>query len=281
MTRYPAGDQPSGILPHRHTRGKTFIMWAWKATRLSGNCFAAKLQPPAGNGNYPRFADSHYSRFASCHDEKSAPPPVPENSVCHNCGISCLPQFANAWDKPSSVNNHMQFGLVTYLWGKDVDAHLTGCLREIGNQRSRTANATCTWSRTGSIESAACRVKKRFADSPVELVGYGSNAQYHENDPARLKANIALTKDYLRLMHDCGGTGQSQTERIRERCAPRENSRTITALNEVAKYGQALGQQAVSRFMAEGQVNYRSFEIFSQSQRIRMPLYAGTPTMWI
>ena len=45
-------------------------------------------------------------------------------------------------------------------------------------------------------------VGKRFADSPVELVGYGSNAQYHENDPAKVQANIALTKEYLRLMHD-------------------------------------------------------------------------------
>ena len=50
-------------------------------------------------------------------------------------------------------------------------------------------------------------VKKRFADSPVTLVGYGSNAQYHENDPAKVRANIELTKKYIHLMHDCGATG--------------------------------------------------------------------------
>ncbi|MDB4654463.1 sugar phosphate isomerase/epimerase [Rubripirellula sp.] len=85
----------------------------------------------------------------------------------------------------------------------------------------------------------------RFADSPVELVGYGSNAQYHENNPAKVKANIALTKEYIRLMHDCGGSGVKVKPNGFVKDVPREKTieQIGLALNEVAKFGDALGQQ--------------------------------------
>ena len=88
-------------------------------------------------------------------------------------------------------------------------------------------------------------VKKRFADSPVTLVGYGSNAQYHEADPAKVEANIELTKKYIHLMHDCGGTGV----KVKPNGFPEDVSREKTieqigkSLNKVAEYGADYGQQ--------------------------------------
>lgn len=50
-------------------------------------------------------------------------------------------------------------------------------------------------------------VKKRFADSPVALVSLGSAFDYHTPDQAKLKKDIAATKDYLVLAHDVGAAG--------------------------------------------------------------------------
>ncbi len=77
------------------------------------------------------------------------------------------------------------------------------------------------------------------------MVGYGSNAQFHENDPAKLKQNIELTKQYIHLMHDCGGTGV----KVKPNGFPKGVARDKTieqignSLNEVAKYGHDFGQQ--------------------------------------
>ena len=140
----------------------------------------------------------------------------------------------------------MRFGLVTYLWGKDMDlptlldvCEKSGVLGvELRTQHAHGVEPVL--SKAQRIE-----VRKRFADSPVELVGYGSNAQYHENDPAKVQANIALTKEYLRLMHDCGGSGVKVKPNGFVNDVPREKTieQIGLALNEVAKFGNNLGQE--------------------------------------
>ena len=142
--------------------------------------------------------------------------------------------------------NAMKFGLVTYLWGKDMDlAQLIDACEQsqVGGVELRTEHAHGVEPSLSKTERA--EVRKRFADSPVQLVGYGSNAQFHESDPAKLRQNIELTKRYVQLMHDCGGTGV----KVKPNGFPKDVARETTirqigeALNEVAKYGQDLGQQ--------------------------------------
>jgi sugar phosphate isomerase/epimerase len=79
----------------------------------------------------------------------------------------------------------------------------------------------------------------------VTLVGYGSNAQFHENDPAKVKENIELTKRYIELMHDCGGTGVKVKPNGFVNGIPREKTieQIGKALNVVAEYGEGYGQQ--------------------------------------
>ena len=140
----------------------------------------------------------------------------------------------------------MQFGLVTYLWGKDMDLPtlIDVCEKSgLGGVELRTQHAHGVEPKLSAKQRV--EVRKRFADSPVDLVGYGSNAQFHERDPAKLKQNIELTKEYIHLMHDCGGSGV----KVKPNGFPKDVSREKTieqigkSLNEVAKYGEQYGQQ--------------------------------------
>ena len=169
-----------------------------------------------------------------------------KNSIAATAGLSLLPRCARALDTTKTPAQKMQLGLVTYLWGKDMDLPtlLDVCEKSgVMGVELRTQHAHGVEPVLSKAQRA--EVKKRFADSRVELVGYGSNAQYHENNPAKVKANIALTKEYIRLMHDCGGSGVKVKPNGFVKDVPRE--KTITqiglALNEVAKFGDALGQQ--------------------------------------
>ncbi|MBL6725519.1 MAG: sugar phosphate isomerase/epimerase [Rubripirellula sp.] len=167
-----------------------------------------------------------------------------KNTLITSCLASVLADPVKAQAKRNSL--HMQFGLVTYLWGKDMklaDLIETCEASGIHGVELRTEHAHGV----EPILTASARneVKKRFADSPVELVGYGSNAQYHENDPTKLRQNIELTKRYIELMHDCGGTGV----KVKPNGIPSGVSKQKTieqigkSLNEVAEYGEGYGQQ--------------------------------------
>jgi sugar phosphate isomerase/epimerase len=139
-----------------------------------------------------------------------------------------------------------RFGLVTYLWGQDMDLSqvIDACTRSgLAGVELRTEHKHGVEPSLSKAQRA--EVRKRFADSPVTLVGYGSNAQFHENDPARLKANIELTKQYIQLMHDCGGSGVKVKPNSFVRDVPREKTieQIGRALNEIAACGQEFGQQ--------------------------------------
>ena len=139
-----------------------------------------------------------------------------------------------------------KFGLVTYLWGKDMSLPtLVDVCEKAGllGVELRTEHAHKVEPSLSAAERK--EVKKRFADSPVTLVGYGSNAQFHEEDPKKVESNIELTKQYIKLMHDCGGSGV----KVKPNGFPRNVDRKKTvaqigkALNEVAKFGKDYGQQ--------------------------------------
>lgn len=157
-------------------------------------------------------------------------------------GSSQLAPFADAAAKAT----RMQFGLVTYLWGKDMDLPtlIETCEKSgLGGVETRTQHKHGVEPSLSKAERG--EVKKRFADSSVTLVGYGSNAQYHEADPAKLAANIELTKSYIHLMHDCGATGV----KVKPNGFPKDVSREKTieqigkSLNKVAAYGADYGQE--------------------------------------
>ena len=102
----------------------------------------------------------------------------------------------------------MKLGIVTYNIGKDwdLDTLIANC-EETGfdGVELRTTHAHGVVVELSAAERAA--VRKRFADSKVEIVGLGSAFEYDAIDPEELKQNIEGTKEYIRLAHDLAVSG--------------------------------------------------------------------------
>ena len=135
---------------------------------------------------------------------------------------------------------------MTYLWGKDMDvptlieqcsaAGLTGV--ELRTTHKHGVEPTL---------SAAQRaeVKKRFADSPVKLVGIGSDERFDNPDAAVLGKAMAATKDFLVLSKDIGSSGvKVKPDRFHPKV---ERQKTIEqigkSLNELGAFAANLGQE--------------------------------------
>ena len=165
-----------------------------------------------------------------------------QKSMIAGVGLSLINPFsAHAMMKKSK----MKLGLVTYQWGKDWDLPtlITNCEKTgfLGVEL-RTQHAHGVETSLSAVQRS--EVKKRFADSPVTCVGYGSNFEYHNPDQAAVRENIEGTKAYLKLCKDIGATGI----KVKPNGLPKEVSRekTIaqiaTSLNEVGQYASDMGQ---------------------------------------
>ncbi|MHC4501379.1 MAG: sugar phosphate isomerase/epimerase, partial [Planctomycetota bacterium] len=76
--------------------------------------------------------------------------------------------------------SEMRFGLVTYLWGKDWDLPtlIKNCeTTKVLGVELRTQHAHGVESSLSAQQRR--EVKKRFANSPVVLVGLGTNFAFH------------------------------------------------------------------------------------------------------
>ncbi|MCA9044840.1 MAG: sugar phosphate isomerase/epimerase [Planctomycetaceae bacterium] len=102
----------------------------------------------------------------------------------------------------------MKLGLVTYQWGKDWDLPTVIKNCELTGFAGVELRSTHKHGVEISLNAEQrAEVRKRFADSPVELVGLGSACEYHSADPAVLKKNIEETKEFIKLCRDTGGSG--------------------------------------------------------------------------
>ncbi len=149
-----------------------------------------------------------------------------------------LPGFA----KPKP---RMQLGLVTYQWGRnwDLPTLLANCEKaKIFGVEVRTEHKHGVEPTLSSQERK--EVKKRFADSPVKLIGYGSNDEYHSADPAEVKKNIEHTKALLQLMVDVGGSGVKVKPNGFPKGIPHEKTieQIGTSLRTVGEFAKDLGQ---------------------------------------
>lgn len=101
-----------------------------------------------------------------------------------------------------------KLGLVTYNLAKDWDVPtiIRNCTAaKFDGVELRTTHQHGVEVALSAAERA--EVKRRFADSPVELMGLGSAFDYHTPDQAKLRRDIEATKEYLVLAHDVGATG--------------------------------------------------------------------------
>ncbi len=140
----------------------------------------------------------------------------------------------------------MELGLVTYNWGRDWNlAQLIRHCEQTGFRGVELRSTHRHGVEPELSQSKRREVARRFADSPVVLVGLGTACEYHSPDPDRLKRNIEQTKAFVLLCHDVGGSGIKVRPNGLPRDVPQE--KTIAqigkALNQVAAFGQDYGVQ--------------------------------------
>ncbi len=165
-----------------------------------------------------------------------------QNSLVAGIGLSLIDPFsAFATEKKSE----MKLGLVTYLWAKDWD--LPTLIANCEKTGYLGVELRCDHKHgveTKLSASERADVKKRFADSPVDCLGYGANFEYHSPDQAALRKNIEQSKEYIKLCKDIGATGIKVKPNGIPDDVPKEKtiSQIAASLNEVGKFAQDYGQ---------------------------------------
>ncbi|MBL9167685.1 MAG: sugar phosphate isomerase/epimerase [Verrucomicrobiales bacterium] len=134
--------------------------------------------------------------------------------------------------------SRMRLGTVTYNLAKDWDVEtlIKNC------ESAGFEGAELRTTHAHKVEVALSKaereeVRKRFADSKVELMGLGSAFDYHTADAERLKKDIQATKDYLVLAHDVGASGV----KVRPNGFPKDVPKEKT-LDQIGRSLQELGE---------------------------------------
>jgi sugar phosphate isomerase/epimerase len=141
-----------------------------------------------------------------------------------------------------AMTGRIKLGLVTYNLAKDWDITtiLTNCSKTgFQGVELRTTHKHGVEVSLNATERAD--VKRRFADSPVELYSLGSAFDYHTPDPTRLRADIEATKRYLQLAHDVGASGI----KVRPNGLPKEVPEEKT-LEQIGRSLRELGETAAN-----------------------------------
>lgn len=137
-----------------------------------------------------------------------------------------------------------QLGIVTYNIAKDWD--LDTILKRLEALKFAGVELRTTHKHGVEVSLNAEQrreVRKKFADSPVELAGLGSAFEYQATDPAVVRKNIDGTREYVRLAHDLGCPGV----KVRPNGIPKGADLDATlrqigrALHEVGEDAQGFG----------------------------------------
>ena len=155
--------------------------------------------------------------------------------------VAGLPTTLNAQaPKPDRKAPQFKLGLVTYnvaaQW--DLPTILKVC------KSTGIAAVECRTTHKHGVEptlSAEQRdtVKKQFADSGIVFWGCGSVCEFHSPDPAVVKKNVDMCREFAQLVHDLGGTGV----KVRPNGVPKGVSLEKT-IDQIGKALTACGEAA-------------------------------------
>jgi len=165
-----------------------------------------------------------------------------QKSLVAGVGLSLIDPFSAF---AAAKKSEMKLGLVTYQWAKDWDLPtLIANCEKTGYLGVELRVDHAHKVETNLSASQRAEVKKRFADSPVDCIGYGANFEYHSPDQAALRKNIEGTKEYVKLCKDIGATGIKVKPNGIPADVPREKTiaQIAASLNEVGKFAQDFGQ---------------------------------------
>jgi hypothetical protein len=142
----------------------------------------------------------------------------------------------------------MRFGFTSYMWGKDWDVPtlIANCTKAgaFGAELRTSANFAHRVEITLPADQRS-EVKKRFADSPVTLVGLASGERFDWLEADKLQAAIEKAKAHLKLSQDLGSSGVRVFVNDFHKEVPREQTiaQVAKALNAVGAYAADCGQQ--------------------------------------
>jgi len=141
-----------------------------------------------------------------------------------------------------------RFGFTTYQWGKDWDvpALIENCSKaEVYGVELRTSQSYAHGVELELSVQQRGEVKKRFADSPVTVVGVATSERFDSPEPAKLKVAIENTKAFLMLSRDIGGSGVRVFPNSFHDGIPREQTiaQIGNSLNIVGAFAADCGQQ--------------------------------------
>jgi sugar phosphate isomerase/epimerase len=147
-----------------------------------------------------------------------------------------------AAEKPAKL----RFGLCTYQWGADWDLPtLLANLEKAGvfGVELRVEHKHGVSPKLNAAERQ--EVKKRFADSPVTLVGFGTNQCFDNPAPEKVKLQIEGAKEFVRLSHDCGASGVKVKPNDFHKNVPHEKTieQVGRSLLELGRFAADFGQQ--------------------------------------
>lgn len=165
-----------------------------------------------------------------------------QKTLAAGIGLATLKNIPELIYDPS-VN--MKLALCTYLWGQDWDLPtlISNC-EKTGFQGIELRTQHAHKVETNLNKAQRDEVKKRFADSSVTCVGYGSNFEYHSPDKLKLRENIDQTKEYIKLCKDIGASGiKVKPNDLPEGVLVEKTIAQIaSSLNEVGKFAADYGQ---------------------------------------
>lgn len=159
-----------------------------------------------------------------------------------------LPLFSGLTSASAPIwkKSAIKLGLVTYLWGKDWDVPtlIKNCTdTKINGVELRVDHAHKVMPELSAAERL--EVRKKFKNSPVQIVGLGTNQQYDFPDQAQLRSSIERTKAFIKLSADVGGSGvKVKPNALHAGIPPEKTLAQIGAsLNELSSYAADFGQQ--------------------------------------
>ena len=154
---------------------------------------------------------------------------------------------ANATGRKSFLvkQPRMKLGTVTYNLAQDWDVPtiIKNC-EATGFQGVELRTTHKHGVEVSLSKEQRAEVRKRFADSKVELMGLGSAFDYHTPDQQKLRRDIDATKEYIVLAQDVGASGV----KVRPNGLPKEVpvEKTLEqigrSLNELGKFAKEHGQ---------------------------------------
>ena len=161
-------------------------------------------------------------------------------------GATVLAATSSGAGGAPATSSPIRLGLVTYLWGKDWD--LPTLIRNCEQSGLLGVELRTTHAHGVEPELTASQrreVKERFADSPVTLLGPGSDERFDSPHPTELNRALERTRSFIRLSHDIGGTGvKVKPDRFHEGVPRAQTIRQIgNSLNTLWRFAADYGQE--------------------------------------